>query len=189
MSALGAEEEVAEFLVREVTAHLPLTAGEERKRREALHALRGLVKLAITVVPASVWCGFGGIFTGRGEERLRHRHFIGSGAALVNRLVEEADARVVAGELLEVVTGGEGLRLLQHERRVHQEERLLWHRRLEALRRAHVRAGEVERAEHRREVLAVNVSVGCAPRGEGLRGQVHRQAAGREVELAGREQE
>ena len=85
--------------------------------------------------------------------------------------------------------GGEGLRLLQHKRRIHQVKRLLRHGGLKALRRAHVRAGEVERAEHRGEVLAVNVSVGCAPRGEGLRGQVHGQAAGREVELAGREQE
>ena len=66
------------------------------------------------------------------------------------------------------------LRLLDHERRVHQEQCLLRHRRREPLRGVRVGQGEVEGAERARQVLPIDEAVNRPASRERRLEQIHR---------------
>ena len=100
------------------------------------------------------------------------------GAAAEQQAVQRADP--LAGSALDAATSGRAASCFacsMHERAVHQEQRLLRHGRREPLRAVRVGAGEVERAEHARQVLAVDEAVDRPPRSASGAGDVHRPAA------------
>ena len=78
--------------------------------------------------------------------------------------------------VLSLAACGQVNRLLDHERAVHQEQRLLRRSRLRPLRRVRVRVREVERAEERRQILPLDETVHGSPRGERRVGERHGRA-------------
>jgi len=99
--------------------------------------------------------------------------------------VQAVNAVLVARQPGHVGAGRQPLGLRDDERAVHQEQRLLRDRGLEALRAVRVRAGEVEGPVETGQVLAVDEAVE-RPAGRRLAGdQVHRGAAEGLIELAG----
>ena len=95
----------------------------------------------------------------RRDELKAVAHLLLGRPPLEEQFVEIADAVFVGLLLLEFLSLDDVAHLLDDERAVHEEERLLRHGGFVAFAGRHIGAGKVERVQHLDEVGAVNVTV------------------------------
>ncbi len=98
--------------------------------------------------------------------------------------VDRASARVVAPwTRLEIRPPHEALGLLDHERAVHQEQRLLRHRGVKPPWAARIRARKIERAKQVRQILSVHITIDRPAPRTGV-SDVHGVPAHRQIQFA-----
>ena len=114
--------------------------------------------------PAAAGAGGSGLTLKLRDERPAGPHLFLVRRTLEEQLVQEHDARLVGRGVLKRLAIDDGADLLDDERTVHQEQRLLRHRRLIALAHRHRRRRDVEGVQHLVGIGAIDEPVHRATR-------------------------
>ncbi len=143
----------------------------------------------VVCAPAIFPCGGRLLARMRIGDRVHHEtqsriHFQGRRFAGVDLLVELVNLRLVGLRLLEFRPGHQRLRLLDDERIVHHEQRLLRHGGDVALRAGLVGRGKIERMKNTGQILPVDEPVDRAAFRVRRGGDFHGTSAHRGIELS-----
>src|SRR6266566_4911661 len=191
MAAVGGDADPAERGVGPLWADLPGVAGEMRESGEIFYFAAGVVEFAVAVLPGSR-DGFGGrrwsgFLAGEVDELECRVELLARGLSLMDDLVELLDS--LRGILDGSDVGATGAGALDDEGGVHQEQRLLRDRRVDANGGVDVGVGEVEGAKCGGEELTIDEAVNGAAFREGFFEHFHGPAPHGEVEIAAGEEQ